>query len=83
MSLLSLYTIYFRLESMSVLLNLLLATTTVVGVQCAPRYYRYEDGKADAADAKAAEKAAPAKDAAATTALIKDVLTADALTKAE
>ena len=50
MSLLSLYTIYFRLESMSVLLNLLLATTTVVGVQCAPRYYRYEDGKADAAN---------------------------------
>ena len=49
MSLLSLYTIYFRLESMSVLLNLLLATTTVVGVQCAPRYYRYEDGKADTA----------------------------------
>ena len=34
---------------MRVLLSVLVATSIVVAVQCAPRYYKYNDEKADAA----------------------------------
>ena len=68
---------------MSVLLSLLVATAIAVGVQSAPRYYTYEDGKADAAPRYYTYedgKATPAKDSLATNASAKDISAKDAST---